>query len=175
MITIQACSGIQVSQDYEQGYDFSALETFAWKPNPDNEYGVTDNDLMDSRITSAIEKNLSMKNYKQIDSAKPDFYISYHVTIKQKISSSNVSGGVSLGRSTRGRYGSVGISTGSQLRAYDQGTLLIDVTDVESDKLVWRGTSTQLVSEHSTPEQSTSVINETVEKVLSQFPPDIKR
>jgi hypothetical protein len=171
LITLQSCSGIQVSQDYEQGYDFSKLKTFAWKPNKNNEYGVKDNDLLEKRIIAAIQNNLSAKNYKQIDSGKPDFYISYHVAVEQKISSSNVSGGVSFGRSSRGRYGGIGISTGSQVQAYDQGTLLIDVTDVTNDKLVWRGISTQTISEHSTPDKSTALINETVEKVLHQFPP----
>jgi len=40
LFILQACSGIKVSQDYEQGYDFSGLKTFAWKPNDDNEYGL---------------------------------------------------------------------------------------------------------------------------------------
>ena len=75
------------------------------------------------------------------------------------------------GRSSRSRYGSIGISTGSQVRTYDQGALLIDVTDVGNNKLVWRGISTQSVSEHSDPDKSTALINETVEKVLLQFPP----
>ncbi|NOQ88961.1 MAG: DUF4136 domain-containing protein [Gammaproteobacteria bacterium] len=171
LITIQACSGIKVSQDYEQDYDFSGLKTFSWKPNENNEYGITGNDLVEKRIRAAIQNNLLAKNYTQIDTGKPDFYISYHVTIEQKISSSNVSGSVSLGRSSRGRYGGIGISSGSQVKAYDQGTLLINVTDVENNKLIWRGISTQSVAEHSDPDKSTVLINETVEKVLSQFPP----
>ena len=168
---ISACSGIQVSQDHEQGYDFSALKTFAWKPNKDNEYGLTDNDLVDARIRNAIVNTLSARQYVMMDSGKPDFYISYHVTVEQKISTSNVSGGVSVGRSSRGRYGSVGVGTGTQVRAYDQGTLLIDMTDSVDSKLIWRGISTQTVTEHSDPEKSTRQINETVEKILAQFPP----
>ena len=77
-----------------------------------------------------------------------------------------------MGRSSRGgRYGSVGMSTGSQVQAYDQGTLLIDVTDSSNNKLVWRGISTQSVSEHLQAGESKVIINETVEKILSQFPP----
>ncbi len=168
---LQACSGITVSQDYEKEYNFAGLKTFAWKPNEDNGYGVKDNDLVDQRIRAAIENNLSAKSFTQIDSGKPDLYISYHVTIEQKISSSNVSGGISVGRSSRGRYGSVGVGTGSQVSAYDQGTLLIDMTDAESDKLIWRGISTQSVSDHLEPGESEVIINETVEKILQQFPP----
>ena len=132
---------------------------------------IQDNDLADKRIRTAIENNLLAKSYRLVDSYNPDFFISYHLTVEQKITSSGVSGGVSIGRSSRGRYGGVGVSTGSQVRAYDQGTLLIDVTIPLGDKLVWRGIATQAVSDHSSPEESTVRINETVEKILAQFPP----
>ena len=168
---LQSCSGIKVSQDYEQGYNFAALKTFAWKPNNDNEYGVKDNELVDKRIRTAIVDQLSAKSYVFVESARPDFFISYHLTVEQKITSSGASGGISIGRSSYGRYGGVGMSTGSQVRAYDQGTLLIDFTEPLEDRLIWRGISTQTVSEHSSPEESTVRINETVEKILTQFPP----
>lgn len=171
LFVVQACSGIKVSQDYDQNYDFSKLKIFAWKPNDNHEYGYKDNELVEKRIKTSIQNALIAKNYSLAVSEKPDFYISYNVTVEQKINSSNVSGGLSVGRSSRGRYGSIGISTGSRVQAYDQGTLLIDVTDVANNKLVWRGISTQSVSEHSNPEKSTALINETVEKILLQFPP----
>jgi hypothetical protein len=170
-IFLQACSGITVSQDYEKGYDFSALKTFAWKPNVDNEYGLKDNDLMDKRIRTAIESGLKTKAFTQIDDGTPDIYVSYHITVEQKISSSNVSGGIAFGRSSFGHVGGVGISTGTDIRTYDQGTMLIDFTDTKSKKLIWRGMSTQVVSEHSDPDTSTAMINETVDKILQQFPP----
>ena len=171
LIYVQACSGIKVSQDYEQDYNFAALKTFAWKPNKNNEYGLKDNELVDKRIRTAIVEQLSAKSYTLINSATPDFFISYNVTVEQKITSSGASGGISVGRSSYGHYGGVGMSTGSQVRAYDQGTLLIDVTIPLADKLVWRGISTQSVSEHTSPDESTVNINETVEKILAQFPP----
>jgi hypothetical protein len=171
LLIVPACSGIKVSQDYEAGYDFAKLKTYAWKPNDNKEYGIDDNDLVDQRIRTAIEINLSAMQYRQIDSGTPDFYISYHLTIEQIIHSSNVGGGFSVGRSSGGRYGSIGVGTGTQVQTYDQGTLLIDVTDGSSNKLIWRGISTQSVSEHSDPEKITQSVNETVEKTLLQFPP----
>jgi hypothetical protein len=171
--SLQACSGITVSQDYEQGYNFSSLKTFSWKPNPDNEYGLKDSDLIDSRIRKAVVDNLVAKNYRLVDTDNPDFYISYHMTVEQKISSCNVSGGISIGRGSSGSYGGIGVGmgSGSNVRAYDQGTLLVDVTEVTSGSLVWRGVSTQIVSEHSSPEKTTEMVNATVAKMLEQFPP----
>ena len=171
LIFLQGCSGITVSQDYEQEYNFAGLKTFAWMPNEDNSYGVRDNDLLDKRIRNAIENSLLAKSYRKVDSYTPDFFVSYHYDVAQKIKSSGLSGGVAIGRSSYGGFGGVGMSTGSDVRAYDQGTLLIDVTIPLGDKLIWRGTATQSVSDHSSPEESTANINETVVKTLEQFPP----
>lgn len=171
LIMLQACSGIQVSQDFEQGFDFSGLKTFAWDANENNEWGLTSNELVGRRIVAAIENTLMAQQFSQVDSAQADFLILYNVVVEQRISSSNVSGGVSMGRSSRSRHGSIGISTGSQVRTYDEGTLLIDVIDVASDKLVWRGVSSQALPDLSDPQRLTDRINETVEKILAQFPP----
>lgn len=171
LLMVSACSGIKVSQDYEQGYDFSKLKTYAWKTNDNKEYGIVDDDLMDQRIRTAIVKNFSARQYTQVFSGKPDFYISYHMSVEQIVRSSNVSGGISVGGSSSSRYGRIGIGTGGRVQTYDQGTLLIDVTDGSSNLLIWRGTSTQSVSQHSEPEKLTQSVNETVEKTLLQFPP----
>jgi len=172
LVLLQACSGIPVSQDFEQDFDFSGLKTFAWEPNENNEWGLaSSNELVDRRIRSAIENTLSAQQFNQVDGEKADFLISYNVVVDQRIRSSNVSGGVSMGRSTRGRHGSIGVSTGSQIRTYEQGTLFIDMVDVASDMMVWRGISSQALPDLSDPQRLTDHINATVAKILAQFPP----
>ena len=171
-LIISACSGIPVSQDFEQGFDFSNLQTFAWDANEDGQWGIaSSNELVDRRIRSAIESTLTSRRFSQADAAKADFLVFYNVVVDQRIRSNNVSGGVSIGRSSRGRHGSIGISTGSQIRTYEQGTLLIDVIDVANDKLVWRGSSAQALPDLSDPQRLTDHINATVAAILEQFPP----
>ena len=171
-IAFTACSGIPVSQDFEQGFDYSGFKTFAWQPNDNNEWGLTNNELVDRRVRSAIVNTLTANHFTLKDSNEPDFLISYNLVVEQRVSSSNLSGGVSMGRSSRGRAGSISMSTGSQIRTYDRGTLIIDVTDVNSNKLVWRGVSAQALPELSDPQRLTALINETVEAILKQFPPN---
>ena len=171
-LIISACSGIPVSQDFEQGFDFSSLRTFAWDANEDNQWGIaSSNELVDRRVRSAIENTLTARQFKQVDAAKADFLVLYNTVVEQRVSSSNVSGGISVGRSSYGRHGGIGISTCSQVRSYDAGTLLIDVVDVASDKLVWRGTSSQALPDLSASQRLTDHINPTVAAVLAQFPP----
>lgn len=171
-LIVSACSGIPVSQDFEQGFNFSVLKTFAWDANEDSQWGLAgSNELVDRRIIAAIENTLTARQFTQVHAAKADFLVLYNVQVEQRISSSNVSGGISMGRSSRGRHGSIGISTGSQVRTYEQGTLLIDVIDVASDKLVWRGTSAQALPDLSDPQRLTDHVNNTVAAILKQFPP----
>ena len=171
-LIISACSGIPVRQDFEQGFDFSSLKTFAWDANEDDQWGVAgSNELVDRRIRSAIENTLTSRQFSRVDVSKADFLLLYNVMVDQRVRSSNVSGGVAIGRSRRGRHGSIGISTGSQIRTYEQGTLLIDVIDVASDKLVWRGSSSQALPDLSDPQRLTDHINATVAAILEQFPP----
>jgi hypothetical protein len=171
-LTLSACSSIPVSHDFEQGFDFSGLKTFAWESNEDNSWGVAgSNQLLDRRIRGAIENGLVSRQFSQVDAAQADFLISYNVVVDQRIRSSNLSGGVSVGRSSRGRHGSIGIGTGSQVHTYEQGTLYIDVVDVASDKLVWRGVSSQALPDLSDPQRLTDHVNATVAAILEQFPP----
>ena len=171
-LIISACSGIPVSQDFERGFDFSGLETFAWEANEENQWGIAgSNQIVDRRIRSAIENTLVARQYSQVDAASADFLVLYNVVVEQRISNSNVSGGVAVGRSTRGRHGSISLSTGSQIRTYERGTLLIDVIDVASDQLVWRGVSSQALPDLSDPQRQTEHINATVAAILAQFPP----
>lgn len=170
-IAISACNSIPVSQDFEQYFDHSRLKTFAWQSNDNNEWGLADNEIVDRRIRNAIADTLVTKQFTQVETEASDFLVSYNVVVEQRVTGNNLSGGVSMGRSTRGRSASIGISTGSQVRTYERGTMLIDIHDVASDKLVWRGVSAQALPDLSDPQRLTDRINETVEAILKQCPP----
>ncbi len=172
VITVSACGSIPVSHDFEQGFDFNGLKTFAWEPNEEDTWGLAGrNQLVDRRIRSAIENDLASRQFSQTDAAEADFLVSYNVVVDQRIRSSNLSGGVTIGRSSRRRHGSIGISTGSSIHTYEQGTLYIDVVDVASDNLVWRGVSAQALPDLSDPQRLTEHVNATVAAILEQFPP----
>jgi hypothetical protein len=173
-ITLIACSGVQVSQEYIPDYYYSSLKTFIWKPKGNQAYGIADNELVDKGIRRAIENTLLAKSYSKVDTYTPDFFVSYFVTVEQKANDSGVSDGNSSGGSGQGGYGGVGFSADGKPRDYKKGTLLIDVTIPIGNQIIWRGISTQPLAEHISPDEATAIIDETVEKVLQQFPPNKK-
>jgi len=108
---ISACSSIPVSQDFEQGFDYSGFKTFAWRAIENNDWGLIENEIVDRRIRNAIANTLTSKQFKLESPDTADFLVSYNVVVEQRITGSNLSGGVSIGRSTRGRFASIGVSS----------------------------------------------------------------
>jgi len=167
------CSSIRVSQDYDPSRDFSSLRTYAWQREKQPETGDirVDNSLLDTRFRSAIDDALAKKGFQKTTQGKPDFYVAYTYQIDSKIESSNVTLGVGVGRSSRGRYGGVGVHSGGQVREYDEGLLVIDLVDAATGSLMWRGTGTARVDPGADPEKSVKAIHAGVEQILAQFPP----
>ena len=167
------CSGIKVSQDYDMAADFSNLKTFDWYLAKQKKTGDlrVDNPLLDSRIRKAVERSLAQKGYQKMIKGTPDFYVGYKYGILTRIGSERVSTGIGFGFGGSGSFGGIGIGTGSDVREYDEGMLVIDITDKINRKLLWRGTGTRRVSRHSDPKKTTKEVNESVEKILTQFPP----
>ena len=55
---------------------------------------------------------------------------------------------------------------------YEEGTLVIDLIDVAERRLVWRGSGTRRLSRDPQPDRLTQRVNEAVDEILAQFPPN---
>jgi hypothetical protein len=173
-IFIFGCSSIEVSQDYQLDWDFGNLKTYAWKYKDQEKTGDMriDSQLLDDRIRKATEENLLEKGFTKIFGHPPDFQIVYKYSISRKIYSNPVSTGLGFGYGHYGSVGTIGIRTGAQINEYDEGLLIIDFLKPDSDIVLWRGNSTRVVETHSTPEKRIRDIDQTIGKMLAQFPPD---
>ena len=54
---------------------------------------------------------------------------------------------------------------------YDEGTLLIDVLNPATMKLLWRGYARAVVDPRASRAKRTERINDTVERMFKEFPP----
>ena len=171
------CSTLKVSQDYDLKANLSVLQTYAWQSNTHKETGDVrvDNPLLHSRIRSAVDFYLLEKGYRKVSQGVPDFYVNYQYLVRSKVESDNIDGGVGFGFGTFGRHGGIGISTGGSVSTYDEGMVVIDILASGNKDLLWRGTGTRRISQHSNPEETTKNVNNTVEKILAQFPPQPKK
>jgi len=171
ILLLVGCSPVQVSQDYRQGLDFSRFHSYHWKNTPpavSSDIRIN-NPLLQERFRQAIDGTLARRGYMQ--AAAADFLVSYDYSIQTRIESEPFGTSVGVGYGRYYRYGAIGIGTDIDVRQYDVGVLVIDFFDARTGTPIWRGNATQLVTTHSTPEETTAFVYRMVDSVLSQFPP----
>ena len=83
LVSIARCETLQVSFDYEAGYAFSALDSYAWMPvqaaTPDDSGGQVDSELQ-AWLTNAVDVTLAQRGF-SLDRNAPDFLVSYDAPI----------------------------------------------------------------------------------------------
>lgn len=161
-----ACSNIQVNADYDGGVDFAALRSFAWLAERQPPTGDVrlDNDLLDRRIRTAIERELTQAGHARAEAGAADFYVAYHVALDRQID-------VQTLYSSYGRAGWGGRGRAETVVSdYEEGTLLVDLL-LPDGSLAWRGSGLTRLSESKTPEARSKRVDEVVGKILAQYPP----
>jgi hypothetical protein len=168
-VLLAGCSSTSVRRDYDATTDFSALKTYAWQHAQQPQTGDPriDNDLRDVRVRQAVDQTLKAKGFRLAEREEADFWVAYYVEYERKLNSSSVS--VGMGRSSYGRYGGMGYSTG--ISEYDQANLIIDIIDRAEEKTIWRGVGYRTAYTGSSPRKMTKIANESVAKILKKFPP----
>ncbi|WP_136808661.1 DUF4136 domain-containing protein [Desulfosediminicola flagellatus] len=171
LLLLTGCSKVQVSQDYRAGMDFSQYRQYQWKTvsiEPADDIRVN-NPLLHERFRQAIDSALLRRGF--VVGAPADFLITYTYSIQARLESDPVGTTFGFGVGRHHRYSEIGYGTGNIVRQYDVGILAVDVIDVPSGTLAWRGTGSEIVTTHSTPEATTAFVYRMVDSILAQFPP----
>jgi len=166
----------QVETDHQANFDFSSLKTFqVAETKQDAKENILISPFTLSHIYSALEGELTKRYQSAATGANPDFIVSYHVVIEEKIdprSYNDIYGYGYFGRSYRYPYASPFFyGPGAGLRVYNQGSLIIDIVDAKTEKPIWRGVSEKRLSRGMAPQQQREVLSRAVNEVIAQFPP----
>ena len=173
VMILTGCSSVSVSRDYDKAVNFTEIKTYAWQhaEQPQTGNPRIDDDLIDGRIRNAVEANLNMKGFQLVDADKADVLVAYFIGFQQRISSSGGSMSVGMSRSSAGRAGGVGLSSGSNVSDFEEAHLTIDIIGREADRTIWRGTGTRRTSSSTNPQKITDRVNDAVQRILKRFPP----
>jgi hypothetical protein len=178
-IFLAGCASIKVASDYDPSANFSGLETYDWVSSTQPKTGDArlDSDILNSRIRQAVENQLGIKGYQKATDGTPDFLIAYMTSIEQKldVSTFHYGYGYPSGYSFRRGFGGPAYtsipSSETYVDQYDEGTLLLDIVNPQTKKLIWRGTAVDTVQKNDSPEKREERINKAVADMLQKFPP----
>jgi len=173
-----ACASVRVSTDYDEGYDFARLSTYAWIDPPLREQARADqvpdadpfthNTLLDKRVRDEVDAWLTTHGYRAArEGESPDFLLRYDLVSRDVTRDSPVfvSGGF-------GNYGygwGSGVGYGySHSSDYQEGTLILDLIDPATQRIAWRGSGT---SDARDPHMKPERLHKSVTAILERFPP----
>lgn len=165
-LSLGSCNSINVYTDYDKGADFSQYKTYAFDRRGIDKVQISELDK--KRILKAIDSELNKKGMTK--SETPDLFINIFTKEREQVNVSQFNMGWGFGWG----WGWNPYSWGGQSFATTstEGTLFIDLIDVQKKELVWEGEGVGYLTQNRKYKEIQ--INEFVAKILAQYPPTQK-
>ena len=173
MLVLSACGGVDVQTEVGNGANLARLTSYAWLDTDETSLkGVRPaNPDVNEWVKTAVENQLEKKGYTMVPSEQAEFLISWIGSIEQKIQVQSVD---HFYRSYG--YGAVASSMplvkrkGDTTREYQEGTIILDVLDPESNTMLWRSSGTDRLLQGLDKEETVLYVNRLVKNILKTFP-----
>lgn len=165
------CNMLQVTTDYDPSADFGRYQTYAWLDQPASKTGDyrLDSPLLAERLKRAIDEALPGRGLVLAEPEQADLLVGYHLTVQDKVDVTTIDRHYGYG--AYWRYGGGAGYSETYVSQYEQGTLVIDLVDTRSERLVWRGAGQSRLKASTTPEESEERARNVVSHILFRFPP----
>ena len=155
-------SAQQVKTDYDRNANFGQYKTYSWAQ-------VKTKDALDvDRIKAAVNATLAAKGWTQVDSGGDVSIVAIEITQNQQTLNTfydGFGGGFGWRRFGGGGFGEATTTT----ETYTVGTLVVDLFDAKNKQLIWRGTSSDTLSNNS--DKNIKNLDKGVDKMFKKFPP----
>jgi hypothetical protein len=138
----------QVKTDYDHNTNFGQYKTYSW------EKVQTQDPLLVDRIKDAVNGVLTAKGWTQVESGGDVCVVAVEITQNQQTLNTFYDG---FGGGWRWRgFGGFGDAT-TTTETYQVGTLVVDLFDAKAKNLIWRGSSSDTLSNNAdrTPRTTT--------------------
>jgi hypothetical protein len=160
-LSLTACASLDVRSFVERGADLTRYNTYTWGPADRQTTGdprLDNNEFFQARMQTAVDRQLNAKGFEKTDAGTSDLLIHYHASVNQEINAN-------------GADRSYVICEDCQPYVYDAGTIVVDLVDARTSKLVWRGWAEGsfdgFVDDQAWLEER---IDDAVERILGRLP-----
>lgn len=131
---IAGCAPIRVSSHVDRERDFTRYRTFDWGPAdalPAGDARLERDAFFQDHIQGAIERNMAARGFERAAATvEPDVRVHFHAVIDRRLDVNRLD-------AQSGYCGGNDCQAG--VSEYEEGTLVIDMIDVRTNRLVWRG------------------------------------
>jgi hypothetical protein len=167
VFALAGCATVRVSSHAERGLSWSQYRTFDW--GPADALPVADPRLdrdpdFQDRVQGAIEKQMAAHGFARTsESAQPDLLVHYHATIAERVDVDAID---------RDHGYCVTADCRPRVTRYEAGTLVVDVIDARTSRLIWRGwAQDSLEGVLGNRDRVRHTVDEGVTRMFATFPP----
>lgn len=171
---LTACQSFNVRSDWDDTVSFDGYQRYFWLEPPIAEGAdpFADNDLLRKRVRKAIETDLAARGFRPVSRREDaDFLVTYGVQLDEKLRVNGTTG-VYGGYGGYGRW-PIGFGSGigtTDVRNYQEATLIIDFLSPQKEELVWRGWGSGFLQTRDR-DRGQARFEAGVKAVLDAFPP----
>jgi len=159
----------QVTSDYDKDTDFSKYKTYTFAGwQKDCEKQLTEFDQ--KRIIDALTSEFAERGLKLVDESG-DAIMAIYIVLKKETSTTaytEYTGGIGV-RPAWGFGAGMGTATTTyEQDTYTEGTLVVDLYDAKSKKLIWQGVFKGIVKDN--PKKREKTIPKNIHKLMKGYP-----
>lgn len=164
-VAMTSCAaGMSVSSHVDRAVDFAPYHSYDWGPAdalPTGDPRLDANPFFKDHLQGEVDRQLATRGLALARPGTADLLIHYHANISQRIDVAGVDR----------NYG-----YGGQARNYEAGTIVIDLVDARTQKVIWRGWAQDAVGDMLHDEDTMArTLHEAVTRMLTQLPPRLRR
>jgi len=160
-----ACSSMRVASHLDRSMSLTGFETYAWG-DPEatsHDPSITNNELLDRRVREVVDRKMAAKGYRLVNPEHSHLLIRYHAAAEKKLDIATEYRRYRLGTDPYARET-------ARTQVFKEGTLILDVEDPTSQRLIWRGWAVDTIDNMLSPKKAQPKIETAVNKILDRFP-----
>ncbi|HZM69717.1 MAG TPA: DUF4136 domain-containing protein [Candidatus Cryosericum sp.] len=158
-------AGSEVGAEYDRQADFSKYKTYSWGKKPD-----TGKAEADARIMEVVDAQLKTKGWERVEGGPSDAVLAAIAIIREDQQIDTAYSGWGSGWNWSGPGPLAGAAT--TVRTDNRvGTLVVDIFDTGTKKVVWRGTAKGTLSPEADVEVNRRKLQQAVTRLFKGFPP----
>src|SRR5512132_646542 len=167
VFALAGCATMNVSSHVERGLDFAQYRSWDFGPAdalPTGDPRLDNNPFFKDYLEGSVGKALEARRYVRTTAGTPDLLVHYHANISKTFDINGVDS----------RYGYCNADCEPNFFEYEQGTIVLDVVDTRTNRVVWRGWAQENINGViDNQELLRRDVNKAVTRMMKRFPPHL--
>lgn len=163
VLALSGCAS-NVVTDYDSGTVFGNYASWAFASKGESESFTS---LDGGRVESALERELNRKSMRKVEQGEADLLVTWQIVEEERLERSGVGLGFGFGS---GNFG-WGLASAPPVREIQEGKLVVELVDTNTDRVVWRAASRRYLNEGQSSEKRRKLIDEVVADMFEKYPP----